>query len=72
MLVPLTQLLNSGNDLLILLALHRDRDRYPTHDERLPDITVLRNRLQVRNFETARRFLQDFSKVLRKEAIETL
>jgi hypothetical protein len=71
MLVPLTQLLNPGNNLLVLLALHRDRDRYPAHDERRTDMAVLRNRLQIRNFESARRFLQDLSKVLREESIET-
>jgi hypothetical protein len=71
MLVSLTQLLNPSNNLLILLALHRDRDRYPAHDERRTNMAILRNRLQIRDFKPARRFLQDFSKVLREESVET-
>lgn len=70
MLVSLTQLLNPCNNLLVLLTLHRDRDRYPAHDERRTDMAVLCNRLQIRDFKPARRFLQDLCKILREESIE--
>jgi hypothetical protein len=58
--------------LLVLLALHGDRDRYLAHAGRGADMTVLRNSLQIRNFGTTRRFLQDFSELMHKESIETL
>jgi len=41
MLVLFAQLLNPVNNLLVLLALHCDRDGYPTHDERSADMAVL-------------------------------
>lgn len=72
MLVLLTQLLNPVNNLLILLALHRNRDSYPAHDESSTDMSVLCDGLQVRDLEPARRLLEDFRKVLREESVETL
>lgn len=41
MLVLFAQLLNAVNNLLILLALHGDRDGDPAHDERSADMAVL-------------------------------
>lgn len=72
MLMRLAQLLNSVNNLLVLLALHRNSDGHPAHDECGADMVVLCDRLQVRDLKPARWLLEHLRKVLGEEAVETL
>lgn len=72
MLLRLAQLLNPLDDILILLALHGNRDGQTTEYERGSLVVVLRHGLQVRHIEGAGRLVQHVRKVLRDEPVQPL
>jgi hypothetical protein len=71
MLRALVQLLDPFDDLSVLLALHRDRNRHATHDEGRTETVVLCDRLEVGHLEAACWLLEDISKILGEETVET-
>lgn len=72
MLLGLRELLYSLDDLLVVLALHRDRDRQAAHYERRVHVVILRNRLQVRHLQGTRRLVKHFGEVLGHQPVELL
>lgn len=72
MLLRLAQPLDPLDDMLVALALDRNRNRQPTEDQRRARVVVLCDGLQVGHVERARGLVEDVCEILGDEAVEAL